>query len=99
MDIALYCQDRLRYIASRKNLGAEWPGPQLLSEFQRKAEGLFIWVVTVSEYISNPRTFNSDGKFKSLLKSRPPRPLCRSKLCSEILGNCDWSDEDVPIGY
>jgi hypothetical protein len=97
-DIALYCKDRLSHIASRKHLDAGWPGPQLLAQFQEKAEGLFVWVSAVSEYLSSARTFNPDGKLVAFL-SNPnlsgfPAETKMNKLYSEILKNCDWSDEE-----
>src|SRR6202042_3807118 len=50
-DIALYIRDRLQYILSRRKLGSDWPGEQRILDFTRLAEGLFIWVYTVSEYL------------------------------------------------
>ena len=95
-DIGLYCRNRLRHVASRKRLGADWPGPQLLGEFQKKAEGLFIWVSAVSEYLSSPKTYDADGKFRSLLSDRNlsglPTEEKMDELYAEILDNCDWND-------
>ena len=102
-DIALYCENRLRYIASRKRLGAHWPGPHLSTEFQKKAEGLFIWVSTISEYLSRPKTFNPDGKLKSFLSDRNPSGLSAEakmdELYSKILENCDWDDREFVEMY
>src|ERR1700734_2626266 len=50
-DIALYIWDRLHYISSWRKLGLDWPGEQRILDFTRQAEGLFIWVSTVSEYL------------------------------------------------
>jgi len=69
-DIGLYCRDRLRHIAFQKRLGTDLPGAQLSKELQIKAEGLSIWVSAVSEYLSNPKTYESGSKFGSLLFDR-----------------------------
>ena len=103
LDISLYCRNRLRYIAYQRHLGADWPGLQLSNEFQTKAEGLFIWVSTVSEYLSGPKTFNPDGKFRSLLSNRNlsgrPAEAKMDELYAEILKNCDWNDEEFVEMY
>ena len=96
-DIGLYCRDRLRHIASRKRLGVDWPGAKLSGEFQTKAEGLFIWVSVVSEYLSSPKTSDPDGKFRSLLSDRNlsglPVEEKMDKLYAKILNNGDWNDK------
>jgi hypothetical protein len=78
-------------------LGADWPGAQLSKEFQIKAEGLFIWVSAVSEYLSNPKTYDPDSKFRSLLSDRNlsglPAEQKMDKLYTEILDNSDWDDK------
>src|SRR3984957_6820757 len=102
-DIGLYGQDRLRHIAFQKELGADWPGAQLSGEFQIKAEGLFIWVSAVSEYLSNPKTYDPDSKFRSLLSNRNlsglPAEQKMDKLYAEILNNADWDDRSYVEMY
>src|ERR1700722_7693992 len=102
-DIGLYCRERLRHIAFQKELGADWPGAQLSEEFQIKAEGLFIWVSAVSEYLSNPKTYDPDSKFRSLLSDRNlsglPAEQKMDKLYAEILNNSDWDDKSYVEMY
>ena len=102
-DIAVYAEERLRYVASRKRLGANWPGPELAHEFRVKAEGLFIWVYVVSEYLSNRKTYDSAGKLLSSLRipslSGHPAEAKMDELYAAILSNCDWSDEDFVEMY
>src|SRR3984957_2538539 len=102
-DLGLYCRERLRHIASQKELGADWPGAQLSEEFQIKAEGLFIWVSAVSEYLSNPKTYDPDSKFRSLLSDRNlsglPAEQKMDKLYAEILNNPDWDDKSYVEMY
>src|SRR3984957_748013 len=102
-DIGLYCRDRLRHIAFQKRMGANWPGAQLSKECQIKAEGLFIWVSAVSEYLSNPKTYDPDSKFRSLLSERNlsglPAEQKMDKLYAEILNNSDWDDKSYVEMY
>jgi len=102
-DIGLYCWDRLRHIAFQKRLGADWPGAQLSEEFQIKAEGLFVWVSAVSEYLSNPKAYDPDSKFRSLLSDRNlsdlPAEQKMDKLYTEILDNSDWDDKSYVEMY
>src|ERR1700722_10725605 len=103
LDIGLYCRNRLRHIAFQNRFGTDWPGAQLSEEFQKKAEGLFIWVSVVSEYLSNPKTYDPDSKFRSLLSNRDssslPAEQKMDKLYAEILNNSDWDDKSYVEMY
>ncbi|KIM76163.1 hypothetical protein PILCRDRAFT_651647 [Piloderma croceum F 1598] len=100
-DIALYIRDRLRYISSRRQLPADWPGEQRTHEFTRQAEGLFVWVSTVSEYLLTAAY--PDRKLTTLLYER--NVSCRSAeakmdaLYVEVLNACDWNDRDFVHDY
>ena len=102
-DIAVYAEDRLRYVASRKRLGPDWPGPELANEFRAKAEGLFIWVYVVSEYLSSRKTYDPTSKLLSFLHNRSllghPAEVKMDELYAEILSNCDWSDQEFVEMY
>jgi hypothetical protein len=95
-DIRLYAQDRLRRIALRKRLAPDWPSEKLSNEFAEKAEGLFIWVWAVSEYLSSKKTYDAAGKFILFLRnpslSGLPAEAKMDELYSQILSNCDWGD-------
>jgi hypothetical protein len=101
MDIALYIDDRLRYISSRKRLGPHWPDPQLTLDFTTKAEGLFIWVSTISNYLCD--TTYPDRKLRKLLYQRNASGLHAEakmdELYAEILSSCTWDDEDFANEY
>jgi hypothetical protein len=102
-DIGMYVKDRLRHIAYQRHLSDGWPGPELSNEFRTKAEGLFIWVSTMSEYLSSDRTYDPTSKLRSLLsnasgKGLPPETKM-DKLYADILNSCNWSDEEFAEMY
>ena len=68
---------------------------QLSNESQTKAEDLFICVSTVSEYLSGPKAFNPDGRFKSSLDPIAicPVSLQMQRWTSPMLKSCEWSDK------
>jgi len=88
-------------MSTRKRL--DWPDAELRREFRVKAEGLFIWVYAVSEYLSNRWTFDPTSKLISFLRnpnlSGHPAEAKMDELYAEILSNCDWSDEDFVEMY
>jgi len=100
-DIGLYIRDRLCYISTRKQLGADWPGAQRILDFTRQAEGLFVWVFTVSEYLLTAAY--ADRKLSALLYDKSLRCLpAEAKmraLYAEVLSTCDWSDQDFVHDY
>ncbi|KIM84261.1 hypothetical protein PILCRDRAFT_6526 [Piloderma croceum F 1598] len=98
-DIGLYIRDRLRYISTRKQLGTDWPGEQRILDFTRQAEGLFVWVSTVSEYLLTAAY--ADRKLSALLYDKSLRCLpAEAKmraLYAEVLSTCDWGDQDFSL--
>jgi hypothetical protein len=100
-DIAIYAQAQLREVARFKKLGNTWPDEQLLKEFIKTAEGLFLWVFTVCKYI---RTMVSpESQLRSLVSRRNPSGLRAEdkmdKLYLTILESCNWDDEAFTEGY
>jgi hypothetical protein len=100
-DIAVYIRNRLDNISSRRRLPADWPGTERTDALITKAEGLFVWVSTVSEYLST--VAHPDRKLSTLLYERNlsgmPAEAKMDALYVEILNACDWSDEDVVNDY
>ena len=100
-DIAVYICNRLDYISSRRQLPAGWPGTERAHTLIAKAEGLFVWVSMVSEYLST--VAHPDRKLSTLLNERNlsgmPAEAKMDALYAEILNTCDWSDEDVVNDY
>jgi hypothetical protein len=65
-DIRLFLQDRFSSIsASWHSLPAEWPSLAIIDELTTKAEGLFIWAMTVVEFIGKG---NPKNKLDQILK-------------------------------
>jgi hypothetical protein len=101
MDIALYIDNRLRHISSRKRLGLHWPDPQLTLDFTTKAGGSFIWVSTISDYLCDT-TYPDKGLRKLLYQRNPSGLHAEAKiddLYAEILSSCTWDDEDFASDY
>lgn len=100
-DIAVYLERRLRDIASRRGLEADWPGAKQLGAFKSKAEGLFIWAATVCDFLD--LQLDPSKHLDGLLMERTPSGLRvevkMDKLYSTILNTCNWEDEDFVSGY
>jgi hypothetical protein len=100
-DIAIYIKHELKNVAELQELGDDWPGQHLADEFTRKAEGLFLWVATVSRYLC--RTTYPDNKLRLFLSNSAPTGLPAEKkmddLYAAILHACDWDDNDFVEGY
>jgi hypothetical protein len=100
-DIAVYIQNRLGYVSLMKGLGPDWPDLQLVLDFTAKAEGLFLWVATVTDYLCT--VVRPKKKLATLLYERNTGSLhAESKmdeLYAEILIGCNWDDEDFVDGY
>lgn len=52
-DLEVYVHARLKDMAIGLDVDNEWPSHQLLHDFARKSEGLFIWALTVCKYPRN----------------------------------------------
>jgi hypothetical protein len=100
-DIALYVRDRLHYIARRRRLAVDWPGEQRIHDFTQQAEGLFVWVSTVIEYLLTAAY--PDRKLSTLLYERSMQHFhAEAKmdaLYAEVLSTCDWNDRDFVQDY
>jgi hypothetical protein len=100
-DIAIYAQAQLKAVARFKKLGNTWPDEQLLKDFIRTAEGLFLWVSIICKYICT--TVSPETHLKSLVSRRNPRvsraEVKMDKLYVTILKSCNWDDEEFAEGY
>jgi hypothetical protein len=100
-DIALFIPRRLKQVAEHHELEDGWPGHELAALFEARAEGLFLWVATICDYLrtrSNPTV--------ELRKLVPTTPMSSTSaeakmdgLYMRILGACDWSDEEFVSDY
>jgi len=100
-DIAIYIKHELKNVAELQELGDDWPDQHLADEFTRHAEGLFLWVATVSRYLCH--TTYPDNKLRLFLSKSVPTGLPAEKkmddLYAAILHACDWDDNDFVEGY
>ncbi|KAF9003356.1 hypothetical protein BDQ17DRAFT_1356069 [Cyathus striatus] len=100
-DIAIYARSRLQEVAIRKRMGLHWPSRHVVDEFTRMAEGLFIWVSTICDYLLHSTA--PDKKLNALIKDRNFSDMGAeekmTKLYSTILNSCNWNDKDFVEGY
>jgi hypothetical protein len=100
-DISVYAKTQLKGVAKLGGLGDNWPDEQLVQDFTRAAEGLFLWVSTVCKHIGN--TIDPDAELRSLLSRRSPQRIPAEeqmdKLYLTILNSCNWDDEKFVDGY
>jgi hypothetical protein len=100
-DMALYIDHRLADIAEHHGLN-DWPNPDLFDKFLEKAEGLFIWVATVCEYLLRQVVYPDkmlEVLLESMGESQLPPDQKMDSLYSTILDKCHWEDTDFVEGY
>ena len=100
-DIEVYVLLKLKELGRRGKLGENWPAQSLVNDFARRAEGLFIWVSTVCNYIRT--TIDIDEELKLLVSQRSlqnlPAETKMDKLYMTILKTCNWQDNAFVEGY
>jgi hypothetical protein len=100
-DIEVYILLKLKELRRRGKLGEDWPDQSLANDFTRRAEGLFIWVSTVCNYIHT--TIDPNEELKLLASQRSPQGLPAEekmdKLYMTILKTCNWRDNAFVQGY
>jgi hypothetical protein len=100
-DIRIYVEHRLEDIKKKRTMGNDWPGKSVISEFTNKAEGLFLWVSTVCDYMFSARDPNH--QLEMLISEhvllRVPAEQKMDNTYKTILEQCDWQDCDFADGY
>ncbi|KAF7986916.1 hypothetical protein HWV62_12701 [Athelia sp. TMB] len=101
-DIAAYVDAQLRDETIRLKLGSDWPDEALISALKRSAEGLFIWISTVFNYLRS--AYNPRAKLGALLSKSTTHDLPADKkmdeLYTSILEACgDWEDVEFQQDY
>jgi hypothetical protein len=100
-DIEVYVLLKLKELGRRGKLGEDWPDQSLANDFTRRAEGLFIWVSTVCNYIRT--TIDPNEELKLLVSQRSPQGLPAEEKMDElyitILKTCNWRDNAFVQGY
>ncbi|KAG8792632.1 hypothetical protein FRC12_005411 [Ceratobasidium sp. 428] len=100
-DIALFVPHRLHQLADERDLGDDWPGEALMRKFEARANGLFLWVDTVCNYLVDrddptrelEKLLSSTGAGTSSAEAQ------MDKLYATILESCNWDDESFVAGY
>ena len=100
-DVAMYVKHRLKDIMIMWGLPVEWPQKDRTELFIKKADGLFIWAATMSEYLVHQV---SPGKHLDFLLSGTGQSESHmenqmNKLYSTILSTCNWDDGGFVEGY
>ncbi|KAG8758018.1 POC1 centriolar protein A [Ceratobasidium sp. 428] len=101
-DMEIYARSKLRELVNaRDDLESDWPGEKLRAEFIAKAEGLFLWVATVYDYLHNRDDLTQE--LKHLLSgtglSRSSAQDRMNRLYARILEGFDWSDASFVSSY
>ncbi|KAF7363899.1 Vegetative incompatibility protein het-e-1 [Mycena sanguinolenta] len=99
-DMAIYATQKLKEIASEHEL-ENWPPKQLITALLNQAEGLFIWIATICDYLFHH--VYPDKILKKLLESvresqLPPEKKMDS-LYSTIMASYQWDDVYFVDGY
>jgi hypothetical protein len=101
-DIAIFVRAQLGKVAEWNGRSKDWPGPELTKAFTQKAEGLFLWVSTVCEYLLGSTT-DLDEELRSLISndssSGLPAEEKMDELYTTILQSCNWRDKAFSKGY
>ncbi|KAG9120102.1 POC1 centriolar protein A, partial [Ceratobasidium sp. 392] len=100
-DISRYAPCRLRQLADDLMLGDGWPGEPLRSGFITKADGLFLWVSTVCDYLYSCE--DPTEELKRLLSSndvqRSSAADRMNSIYARILEGFNWSDDLFVVSY
>lgn len=103
-DLRKYVEYRAKLLVEQhKWLGEGWPGNALLDKFVEKAEGLFLWVSTIFDYLGTivdpSKTFDT---FVSESHTSSSGILAEEKMDNtyrQILESCNWKDPHFIEGY
>jgi hypothetical protein len=100
-DIALFIPYQLKQVAEHHELEDGWPGQELAALFEARAEGLFLWVVTICDYLCT--CSNPIAELHKLVPTSPMSSMSAEAkmddLYVKILEACDWSDEEFMSDY
>ncbi|KAF7979500.1 hypothetical protein HWV62_42054 [Athelia sp. TMB] len=100
-DIDMYVDAQLRDPAMLLNLNLTSPDEAMLRDLKQLAEGLFIWIVTVCNFLRT--AYKAKSKLQALLSKTaqhlPPEKKM-DQLYAAILAECgDWEDADFLKDY
>ncbi|KAJ7607699.1 hypothetical protein FB45DRAFT_947539 [Roridomyces roridus] len=98
--MTVFLDFRLKEIADYRCID-KWPDAETFERLLQRAEGLFIWIATVCDYIAS--RISPDEELEQLLDDTrhgqlPPEEKIDS-LYSAIMAKCDWDDIHFTSGY
>ncbi|KAJ7624658.1 hypothetical protein FB45DRAFT_1060899 [Roridomyces roridus] len=99
-DITVFLDFRLKQIAGYRCID-NWPDAETFGRLLQRAEGLFVWISTVCDYIAS--RISPDEDLEQLLDDMrhgqlPPEEKIDS-LYAVIMAKCDWDDIHFTSGY
>ena len=99
-DLRKYVEHRAKLLVEQHEwLGEGWPRKEILDKFVEKAEGLFLWVSTIFDYLS---TVVDPSKMIDTFMSTTSGISAEEKMNNtyrQILERCNWKDPDFIEGY
>lgn len=99
-DIAIFIPYRLKKVARHHKLDANWPGQDLMSLFQTRADGLFLWAATICDYLCTRS--DPTRELRKLVSTSAATSSAEAKmdrLYITILQTCDWTDDAFVEDY
>ncbi|KAF9066124.1 hypothetical protein BDP27DRAFT_1330990 [Rhodocollybia butyracea] len=101
-DVELYAYSQLQEVREACSLDLTWPGKDLEKLFVAKAEGLFLWVATVCDYLRlesiDPEQQLVDILGKEVATGIPAEEKM-DKLYGNILARCPWGQAAYADSY
>ncbi|KAG8690108.1 hypothetical protein FRC08_010659, partial [Ceratobasidium sp. 394] len=100
-DIALFIPHRLQQLAEDRDFESDWPGEQLRRKFEARANGLFLWVDTVCNFLvdRDDPTTELEKLLSATGSSTSSAEVQMDRLYATILESCNWEDESFVAGY
>jgi hypothetical protein len=96
----IYVTHRLEQIALEHEL-EKWPNQQLITTLLDRAEGLFIWIAAICDYLFHhvyPDKILQD-LLETMRESQLPPEKKMDTLYSSIMALCQWDDVYFVEGY
>lgn len=97
-DMKMFVAHKLRALAEDRSLRRGWPGKKLQDEFTQKADGLFLWVTVVCEYLR----YQDDPteELRQLVSSTSSTTSTHmDDLYATILKKFNWGDRKFAASY
>ncbi|KAJ7613170.1 hypothetical protein FB45DRAFT_803075 [Roridomyces roridus] len=99
-DMASFVHSQLTRMAELRSIEG-WPDQNTIDSLVGRAEGLFIWITTICDYLSS--RMRPDEELAELLdhtrEGQLPPELKMDFLYAAILKRCQWGDRNFSSGY